>query len=757
MRRPFFWPALGLGLGVLASRAFFVPKTPLLFFILFLLPFLWAFRGKKLFLGLFLLSFMTAGMLRAELVSELPRHHVFHLAQGEWVSLEGRLDSLPEVKERGKRKVYSFILEAENLVSRKDFFRLTGKVQIFLFNPQEVPAYGNRVRLWGKLALPKVPQNPGEFNYREYLAQQGIYAIFEGYGERTLRILKKERGIFEWPLVGLQRLRELSARRLDQTFSPPLNGLVKALLLGIRKGLSETLRDDFVKTGTTHLVAISGMNITLVAGTLFFLALALGFPQKGAAVMGFFSALAYVFLSGAGIPVIRAGWMAGLFFIGILLERERDLLNGLFFAFFAILAFDPHALFQAGFQLSFLSVFFLALLAGWREIDWPHDLIQTGWILLGTFPLCAAYFSVFSWTSLFANLLAIPLFHLGVLGGLVSLFGSQIPFVGPVLVWISSLCLKGGLAWIHLWAEQSWGYFHLRPPSRTLMISYYVALGLVYGSHKLKNARVSLLKTFSVSCWILVTALFFLPAKGEKFVLTLFSAGQNELLHVEFPHRHHWMVNAGRGAPSDQARWILSPFLRQSGVKQLKGILLTDSARRHTGGLPTLLDNFSVRSLLFPLGGKFDLRQRVERIPLRRGDYVRIEGEGGFQILDVVEEKVFLLIDAGERKFLFLPTWKGEVLQRALPRLKNVPSVDVILFPAWGEPSVTMVRELASALSPQWAVFSKRKPALELLLTSLKETGTSPLFLSETGALRFEAQGKELRVMPYLGTGLRGE
>jgi competence protein ComEC len=444
MRRPFFGPGLSLAVGILGGRLLGLPETPVFLLTLFLLPFLWFFRGRRIFIPLFLGAIAGLGVLRIEGAFKLPSHHVSHFAQGDWVSLEGRVASLPEVKEKGKRRIYSFVLESENLIQNRKFFESTGKIQVFLFNPQEKASYGNRVRMRGKLLSPKRPQNPGEFDYGHYLRDQGIHAVFEGYGPRSLRIIETKVAFYQLPLAAVQRLRDACSERLDSAFSLPWNVLLKALILGIRKGLPEEFRDDFMKTGTTHLIAISGMNITLVAGSLFFLAMVLGLPQKGAALVGLLATVGYVFLSGAGIPVVRAGWMAGLFFTGLLMEREKDWMNSLFFALFLILAFDPRALFQVGFQLSFLCVFFLLSLASNLQRDWHVDWLGTVIIIIGTFPLCVLYFSVFSWTSLFANLLAVPLFHLGVLSGLASLMTSGIPYLGPLGVSIATLFLKAG-------------------------------------------------------------------------------------------------------------------------------------------------------------------------------------------------------------------------------------------------------------------------------------------------------------------------
>lgn len=759
MRRPFFWPAIGLSVGILLGRASSLPNRFIFILVFSLLPFLWAFRGRWLFLPLFLVSLAGIGILRVHQAFRLPPDAVWNFARGDWVSLEGKVASLPEVKEKGRRKIDSFVLESRNIVQKREFSEVRGNVQIFLFNPSREAVYGSRVRLRGRLARPKEAQNPGEFDYQKYLTDQGIQVVFEGYGPRSLQILENKSPPVLSPFALLQNLRLACARRIDSLFSFPVNALLRALVLGMRRNLPEELRDDLMKTGTTHLIAISGMNITLVAGSLFFLTLCLGFPQKAAALAGLFSAVGYVFLSGSEMPVVRAGWMAALFFTGLLLEREKDLLNSLFFAFFAILTADPKAFFQVGFQLSFLSVFSLIALTPRRSSAGFAEWFQSGWVLIGTFPVCVVYFSVFSWASLIANLLAIPLFHLGNLGGLGSLAVGRVPFLGTLWIWLTSFFLKAGIAWIQFWAKQPWSYSYLKAPSCRLLIFYYGALALVWTTHRWRTLRWGFARAFSISLWLAACTLFFLPGPGQNFVLTVLALGQNEVLHVEFPGRNHWLVNTGRGAPSNQARWTLSPLLRRYGVRHLQGVLLTDFSRRHTGGLATLFGNFSVGSVLFPSAAVFppDLDSTLSSsrkrhkllVPFLEGDQIPIEGRSGFRVLDVTKGQATLLIDYRGGKFLLLPSWSRETLEHLLPRLKDLSSVDVLILPGSGRPADSQWKEILSLLLPGWVIFPKHNPALEPLLDSLKEEEIPFYFLSETGALRFEIGEGKWRISPF--------
>lgn len=694
-------------------------------FVLLLLPWLWFLRGRAFFLPLFLAAMTGVGVLRAGQALERPGHHLVHFADDRWMSLEGRVISLPEVKEKGRRRIVSFVLEAANLFSERHYFETTGKAQVFLFNPAEPVPYGARIRLRGKLKRPRTPRNPGEFDYGHYLAGQGIDVIFEGYGARSHRVLEEGSGFLTGPLKAIQTVRDRLSRRLERLFPYPFNQLLKALLLGIRKGLPEEFRDDFMKTGTMHLLAISGMNVTLVAGSLFLLALFLGLPQKGSAVVGLVSTLAYVFLSGAGIPVVRAGWMTGLFFTGLLLEREKDLLNHLFFALFAVLIFDPLAFFQVGFQLSFLSVFSLILLRPRPLGEWMGEAGQTLVVAFGTFPLIVRYFNVFSWISLFANLLAIPLFHLGVLAGIASLFLGGIPYLGKIFIGVSTLFLKGGLGWIALSAKVPWGFFHLSTPSWGLVALYYAALSLFLFSRQKEFRGPDFLRPLSLTLWILTAVCFFSPFRGEKFSLTVLETPPSEILHIEFPGRGHWLVNAGRSSPSNQARWVVGPFLRQIGVKRLQGILLTDGSGRQSGGVSTLVRDFSVSTIFSTREMVSDpLLRRTNQRVLHAGDRLELGAGSGFWVPAIVQDQIFLVIYVKEKKFLFIPTVKSEILRKAIPLLEKAAPADVLILPSRG----------------------LQGPLREELLRRLVPT---QVVAQKSGALEFTIQRGELRTLAF--------
>lgn len=183
----------------------------------------------------------------------------------------------------------------------------------------------------------------------------------------------------------------------------------------------------------------------------------------------------------------------------------------------------------------------------------------------------------------------------------------------------------------------------------------------------------------------------------------------------------------------------------------MQGIFLSDFSRRHTGGLKELSKNFFVESLLIPkfLGVPSDL-QPLRKNFLQRGDVIPVTDRAGFQVLDVVQGHVFLLIYCEGKRILLLPTWKEKILKGALPHLKSLSPIDVLVLPAWGDPSEEMGREILSSVLPAWVILSKRKPSLNALIDFLEKEEIPVFGLSDTGALRLEMTKDNSSLSPFI-------
>jgi predicted membrane metal-binding protein len=257
MKNPFVWVSFGLMLGIVAekyggfSTGWITGTWGGGMFLL------WFLRGRRIFLPLFIFLFACAGFLWARIDARVLDHAVERFAGPGRVVLRGTVDSLPEVRHRGKKVTVSFVLKSRSIVRREGprrrSFPVSGSVQIFLLQSPEVPQVGDELRLYGELSLPRKILNPGEFDYASFLAQKDIYAVFQSIGPKSVRMVRK--GTKYAPARVLAEVRRSLALLIERSYVPSEAAILKALVLGLRGDVSPEVRNQFMKTGTVHIFA----------------------------------------------------------------------------------------------------------------------------------------------------------------------------------------------------------------------------------------------------------------------------------------------------------------------------------------------------------------------------------------------------------------------------------------------------------------------------------------------------------------------
>ncbi len=748
MKLPFFWLALGFTLGILLRHLFALPVSCILLGYVLGLCLLGCSIGRRFFLTFAVLQFGLLGFLFASQDAKALPCKSLGFADAEKVTLRGRVVSQPEIKETGRKRQVSWVLLSDSFYRRgKGVQKIEERIQVFIFQPSFIPQFGDRLQVRGKLERPPEPLNPGEFDYARLLRDNQICGVMTGLGRTSVRALTNDRPPPEL-LRLLYQLRLKIGERIDALFHAKDAILFKALILGDRKGLDSVLRDEFMKTGTSHLLAISGLNISLVAGSFYFLMIGLKVPQKMAALSALFFAWAYVFIAGFGIPVQRAGWMAGVGFLAICLERERDSLNTFFLAYLILLVLDTRSLTNVSFQLSFISILALILLFRFLTVRQATltSLLQTLAATAGTLPIVLYYFNVFSSVAVFANLFAIPLFNLALVHAFFALMFGSLPLVGFLVMKLAHFYLVAGLAWIHLWSLPRWGYWFLRSPSPVQIFLYYAMLGaLCFWMARFPNRRKALIPLSSL--WVLVFLSFFWPARRPLFSFTIFSAGQNELMHLRTGRHADWLINTGREFPSSQAQWILYPYLRREGINHLKGIFVTDDHKKHTGGIPVILRNFSSEWFFYPEMGrppKVLARQKLQAVALARGDRVHSKSGVDIKVVGVVRDQLILSVESRSWVFLLLPDLDEAVLRELRNHQELSAGKAVVLILPASRRSERAFEELIELIHPRMVTLPKLDESVRSLLQArgiryleLKQQGAATFFLPQDDEAKF--------------------
>ncbi len=246
--------------------------------------------------------------------------------------------------------------------------RTTDGIGVFCAWPGSLPnwlAPGARAVVTGRFYVPAGPTNPGETDRRLALARRGVAFRAQLRTPRNVeRVLAAPTG----PRLWLYRARQAAARRLYRDLPPDIAPLASALLLGLRSGVTDADRLSFERTGTLHMLAISGMHLVLLAGCLHLLLRSLGAGPRAAALTTLLFAAAYVPIAGAGPPIRRAALMVALYGLSLVRGRPPDVWNALGAAALLLALFDPADVARLGFRLSFLAAGGIAWLAsGWRD------------------------------------------------------------------------------------------------------------------------------------------------------------------------------------------------------------------------------------------------------------------------------------------------------------------------------------------------------------------------------------------------------
>ncbi|HLO04068.1 MAG TPA: ComEC/Rec2 family competence protein, partial [Symbiobacteriaceae bacterium] len=341
-------------------------------------------------------------------------------------------------------------------VEQVDGVSASGRLAVQQRSSETTPRFGERVQLTGRPQRPLGPKTPGGFDQAAYLARQGI--------DLTLKPTKVER--LGPGQLSLFRRGAVAARlRLEATLRAALPArdaaLLAGLLFGTRSDLPPDVKLAFQESGVVHLLAVSGGNVAMILLPFIWFLRRLGLRPRWAGAAGIPLVWFFVFLTGAGPSVMRAGLMATLVLLGDLLQRERNALNTLGAAAAILLLLEPGMLFDIGFQLSVSATLGIMLFA--RRIQgWLEPRAQAIWGERLGKGLAAGLSVTFA-----AQLVVEPisLFHFGALAPIAPIANLIVGLFLEPLVWLGTAValvglVLGPLAWLLGWPVR-WGLWLL--------------------------------------------------------------------------------------------------------------------------------------------------------------------------------------------------------------------------------------------------------------------------------------------------------
>jgi len=460
---------------------------------------------------------------------------------------------------------------------------------------------GERWRLRVRLKRPHGFFNPGGMDYELWLFARGIRAT--GY----VREDAENRRLAAAPPFSPPAWRQAVYDRLAQALEGrEMAGIVAALTMGAENAISPAQWEVLRRTGTAHLVAISGSHISLIAGLVYWLVLRacawLGVmrrpPQAVAATAGMAAAWLYSALADFVIPTQRALIMICVVMLGIIARRNTRPVSTLSLALLAVVLYDPLAVLSVGFWLSYgaVALILLAVSGRLRPVGWFGELWKINWaIFLGLAPLSLIFFQQVSLVSPLANLLAVP--TIGLLLTPLCLLGALLlgvhPPVGESVLRLAETLLQWIWVLLQYLAGLPWAQWnHPAPPAWTLPFALAGAVLLL--SPKGIPARW-------LGVVLLIPALTVRPLApaGGHFRLTLLDVGQGLAATVQTQgHMLVFDTGARFSKSFDTGAAVVEPFLRQQGVEAIDTLVVSHGDNDHIGGAASLLRHFAVGQTL---------------------------------------------------------------------------------------------------------------------------------------------------------------
>ena len=607
MARPLIAPLLSLIAGIVCSSLLVAPDLFLLAALLavFILV-LWSRLKARTNTALFFLccALLLCGWLQMNTYLYQPpgKGHIIEQLRVDPVTVEGVVVESPLLFPEKT----DLMISAHNLTDNKGgYFPVHGKIMISSRGTQAFD-YGDVVRVRTRLRKVRNFHNPGGFNYERYLKFQGILLRGSVADDSRIAVLRKGYG---HPIrQKLEGFRSSIRTFIDTNAPTPEKEIIKACILGDQQQIPRELRDAFSKTGISHIIAISGFNMSMIAFFSIYLVRGIirRFPYlllrfdlyKLSVLFAMPPVVLYTFIAGAGMSVLRATLMILAFMAALLISKSRDLYNTLSMAALIILLVYPPALFDVSFQLSFAAVLAILLITPVLTAFIPKPELVPGTpyslpvlsrkgmysfalfiivslsAMLGTMPLIAFYFNRLSVISLFANIIIVPI--LGILAIPVSMATIFfLPFSSVVSTFfldIAGTLVMISLALNNYFASLPWAALYLTTPSFLELLFFYVflyglmeVLARLSGENgpghdpdkepdnasfliRLRSCPIRIYYTLAASVLFFSLDVFYLHQKSSdrsEFSATAIDVGQGSSTLIRFPGDQTMLIDGG--------------------------------------------------------------------------------------------------------------------------------------------------------------------------------------------------------------------
>ncbi len=620
---------------------------------------------------------------------------------------------------------------------------------------------GCELSIYGTIYQLNEGDNPGQFDAKAYYQSQGILYTFQTEMviscEGEARIREK-----------ITCFREYLGEQIMKIYDARDGGILKAVLLGDKSSLREEDELLYQKNGISHLLAISGLHISMIGISLYKLLRKCSLTFLEAGLPSGILLLIYGYMTGFGISTIRAVCMFLVMIFADIFGRAYDMASAMALAAIIILIRNPLQAWQAGFLLSFGAVAGICVVYPILQSviqakrKWTQTILFSLSLTLVTYPISVHFFYEYSVYSMMLNFIVIPLMPVVMgFGGAGMLTGCAVPEIGKLVGIPAHLVLtvyENIGEWIMTWPQ---AVVRLGREKLWQIIVYYLILLFILLLLWYDRRKIYLF--FMPIAVVAVTLRFYAPLE-----FTMLDVGQGDGLFLRFPSSTTCFIDGGSSNVKELGKYRLLPFLKYEGVETLDYVIFTHLDEDHISGMRELIemqgtmDCVEIRQILFPAISNPD-EQYLEMWNLAKEKGIKV---GTIGASDAIREPDFILgcispvkgsyaEDKNNSSTVLQLTFKefsmllsgdlGIEGEEELLKRECMKDVDVWKVSHHGS-RYSGGKEFLEVLKPQLSLISVGKnnyghPSEEIL-QRLKNVGSVVQTTLERGALMLESDGK---------------
>lgn len=542
------------------------------------------------------------------------------------VIVTGKICGIPSEKvvqgKFGKSSVITkFVLNVESLQFRRSVTNVSVKgkaVTIIRGRLDSQIGDGSKITVYGIIKPPPSSRIYGLYDYREDLKNKGIFymLIVDSPSDVEAVVASRSNSLKE-------RFVEWTDKTLRYGLPAELSDtdLRTAMLFGFKTKISDEKQKNFMRSGTMHLFAVSGIHVGIISGAILVFLMSFNLSRQVCGIITLPMLWFFTAVTGWQASAIRAAVMVTILIGSWILNRPSNLLNSLYAAAIVILLWEPSQLFQTGFQLSFSVVLTLALAIpvfnkSMQEILktdplLPYQLIPRYKKLLinsaryfgsafitsmaafiGSMPLIAKYFNIISPISIFANLIVVPLGSLCLVSTMASMVSGifYLP-LAEIFNWAGWMLSRCMIELTDRFSNAGFGWFYVKTPTTEQILAYYLLFLLILLGFSAEQKRKNAMILIPICVLFLIASFAY---KYDETKVDVISFERGHAVYAQAGFYENTLVDCGT---EDDVRSLIEPLLISRGVNRISALFLTHGDVNHISGSIALSKKYFIQNV----------------------------------------------------------------------------------------------------------------------------------------------------------------